>query len=826
MALTPILFFWYMWYAGPRMRRWMFIQMEYCYTTLREVIDQGQLWQQPAECGKLLRQVLEALVYIHDRRVIHRDLKPANIFLDAEGNIKIGDFGLATFTTDSSGGSAGRLGASASEPNLYNLSLQRGGAEGVGNLSTLSRDGSNLSLAQLDTNNTDGLSNSLTGGIGTAMYRAPEQEYRPRESMKDTKDSAAATPDKTYDDKADMFSLGVILFEMCHPPFGTGMERLMVMKRLRDNAELPPGFGESYSTEAMANIVRWLVQRQPSQRPTAAQLLASSLVPARVDTDARYLREITEALWKPNSSAAMNIISVLFNNSLQKQSAGPMLAAGQPGSGKSGAQSAPVAFTAFTRALQDALPAVSYDLDVLQHSLNTLQPRKVPRALVGNWFTATGASATKAAKQALRQALHKERAVVTLQYTTALKQRLRLVFEAHGAVHYSPGLLQLRNNPGLALIMRNADRAVARLHSTACTTNTTGDDKGVPGSVCSPALAQFLDPVGQVVVLPSDLVTPFAKLVAFLNLQHSQRYNLGQVYTSLVPPDSPTIEDTPVVAGHDHPFISEEAVYDVVLPLQTNSAGGTGANAGDSAAAGAPTAVTVEQSTVLQADFEVLTAAIECMSKVQPYLPDCAIRVTDPRLMDTILELCAMDILPAEPATVARKGSSTATAAAAGAPSGDVYDRESLFKIISLASDGILTAAEVARLITELHTPPQFQKRLLGFVSVFCAVQDRRGSTSSSGASASTGSYLQQGTSANAGRDPLLLLDALEQVCRLVFVYGVCFSVLFWPTVSLDLCDFLHDCGRDSIWFTNPVTFTSIANFVAAGALRNSTAVR
>jgi serine/threonine protein kinase len=40
-------------------------------------------------------QVAGAIKYMHLKNVIHRDLKMGNIFLDANMNIKVGDFGLA-----------------------------------------------------------------------------------------------------------------------------------------------------------------------------------------------------------------------------------------------------------------------------------------------------------------------------------------------------------------------------------------------------------------------------------------------------------------------------------------------------------------------------------------------------------------------------------------------------------------------------------------------------------------------------------------------------------------------------------------------------------
>lgn len=47
---------------------------------------------------KIFYQIVLALGHIHKRKngkILHRDIKPANIFLDANYNVKLGDFGLA-----------------------------------------------------------------------------------------------------------------------------------------------------------------------------------------------------------------------------------------------------------------------------------------------------------------------------------------------------------------------------------------------------------------------------------------------------------------------------------------------------------------------------------------------------------------------------------------------------------------------------------------------------------------------------------------------------------------------------------------------------------
>ena len=136
--------------------RVLYIQMEYVENqTLGDALEHGvsvdQAWH-------IFRQMLEALAHIASLGIIHRDLKPSNVLMDTHGDIKIGDFGLAT-------------------TNLHAM-----------------EPGQRDSTAQ-------GESKELTSGLGTFLYIAPEVLSKKGISAR-------------YNQKVDMFSLGIIFFEL------------------------------------------------------------------------------------------------------------------------------------------------------------------------------------------------------------------------------------------------------------------------------------------------------------------------------------------------------------------------------------------------------------------------------------------------------------------------------------------------------------------------------------------------------------------------------------------------------------------------------------
>ncbi|CAG9324782.1 unnamed protein product [Blepharisma stoltei] len=78
--------------------------IDYCKQTVDivvEYVSNGTLKKLINKYGKLeigiirnyAKQILNGLVYIHDKRIIHRDLKPANILITGDGIIKLTDFG-------------------------------------------------------------------------------------------------------------------------------------------------------------------------------------------------------------------------------------------------------------------------------------------------------------------------------------------------------------------------------------------------------------------------------------------------------------------------------------------------------------------------------------------------------------------------------------------------------------------------------------------------------------------------------------------------------------------------------------------------------------
>uniref|UniRef100_A0A8D3DKH6 non-specific serine/threonine protein kinase n=1 Tax=Scophthalmus maximus TaxID=52904 RepID=A0A8D3DKH6_SCOMX len=203
--------------SPPLLQVYLYIQMQLCRKeNLKDWMAQRCLPEQREhnQCLDIFLQIAEAVDFLHGKGLMHRDLKPSNIFFTMDDVVKVGDFGLVTAMDQEE---------DDDEPSA-------------------------LTPAPLLTRH--------TGQVGTKLYMSPEQ-----------------LSGNSYSHKVDIYSLGLILFELLYP-FRTQMERVRTLTEVRV-LRFPEVFSKNNVQEL--SMVRSMLSLSPGERPEAADITGMPL---------------------------------------------------------------------------------------------------------------------------------------------------------------------------------------------------------------------------------------------------------------------------------------------------------------------------------------------------------------------------------------------------------------------------------------------------------------------------------------------------------------------------------------------------------------------